>query len=142
MKKPRDRFQSAFVCINCWRADRWKSLRDFYLSVIPQAILVLLPVMTAFMWLIYVLWWKDRPHWGDNKGFYLFLYLPTMMTVGVVPLVLSQLWLISRFEPKLELLSSFSRFFLDKLPVVLYGLTCFLALFLFIYIWDGKVVIK
>jgi len=136
------RRQPESMCFECWRASSWKEMKKWYLSGLVALFLGLLPLLTATIWLVYALWWKHRPHWGDSKGFYLFLYIPAMISVGAVPQVICQLWLMSRYGPQLELMSCRLRPLVELLPLAIWGATVVLALFAFAYLWDGNVVVK
>src|SRR5262245_35514203 len=72
------------ICFECWRATSWSEMKRYYWSGLAALFFGLLPLLIIIMWLIYVLWWKHRPYWGDKEGFYLFLYIPIMISIGAV----------------------------------------------------------
>ena len=137
-----ERSEAPSLCFDCWHTTGWKEMKKWYLSGLLALFIGLLPLMTLFMWLLYVIAWKHRAHWGNSKGLYLFIYIPTMLSLGTIPQLLCQLWLMSRYGPKLELMSSRIRFLFDLLPLALWGATGVLALIAFAYFWDGKITVR
>ena len=131
------------VCFDCWRTGGWKELKRDYLESLAAVFLFMLPLLTGLMWLIYVLWWRRHdPHWDTPGGFALFLCLPAILAVGTIPQISCQLWLTSRYGPKLELMGGLSRFFMDMAPMALWALTSILAFFGFVYLREGRIPIE
>jgi len=126
------------VCFACWKASSAPGLRKWYLNVLLE-LLVLCPLMTFVMWFLYEIWWKYREHWGDDCGFWLWIYLPTMMSVGIVPFVVTQIRLVMRYGPKLELVPRYIRPLVDGIPALLWGLSAFGALIAFTWVWNGRI---
>jgi hypothetical protein len=107
-------------------------MRRWYLLVFVELFLGLLPILTGLMWLVYVLWWKQRAHWGDAKGFHLFISFPAMFSVGIVPFVLSQMWLMNVWGPRFERASWWTRQLLEFLPPLLWAVTTVALFILFV----------
>jgi hypothetical protein len=123
------------VCFQCWRSGSAREMKKWYLRVLPELFFVLLPLLTGAMWLFWKCLLKYNSHWNTKKGFWLWLYLPTMLSVGIVPFVFAQVCLILRYGPKLELISQPVRFLVDSIPAVLWGITTLGALIAFTRAW-------
>ncbi len=130
------------VCFDCWRGTRWKDMKNWYLSSLAVLFVALLPVLTAIMLLLYILFFRNRPHWDDRSGLYLFLYFPTMFSVGAIPQAICQLWMMRRYGPRLELMRRWVRSVMELVPLALWGLTALLALLAFVLVSEGKIVMK
>jgi hypothetical protein len=94
------------------------------------------------MWVAYVLIWKHDRHFGSSRGFYMLLFIPTMMSVGTIPQVICDLWLMSRYGPRLELLPNRWRHVIELATLALWGATGALAFFGFAYLFNGKITFK
>ncbi len=116
-------------------------MKESYVSRLILAFVMLLPLLTGIAWLFYVLWVRHQPHWDSKLAFHLILFVPTMVTVGAVPQVLCQLWLMSRYGPLLELMPGWKRVFME-MPILLWGITMVVALLVFILLSGHRVTMK
>jgi hypothetical protein len=114
-------------------------MRRYYLGNLTAAVFGLLPILTGLTWVLYELRWKYKPNWGDPKGLTLFLCLPTIMAVGLIPQTLFQIWLMSKYGPEFELLPSGRRYLVDQVPIVSYCVSTILAFLAFVFMAEGRI---